>query len=258
MNAMADSVIVIPARRASTRLPDKPLRLLAGRPLIEHVIRRAQAVADVEIIIATDDQAIADVASRCGVRAEMTRTDHRTGSDRIAEVAMRLGWPDDRVVVNLQGDEPMAPVSGVIAVARTLRESAAPMATLAIVIDSVAELVDPNVVKVVRNLAGNALLFSRAPVPWLRDTWQTGVRALPESPIHLRHIGLYAYRAGFLRTLAGLEPTPIERSESLEQMRVIEHGHDIAVGMAAEPFPAGIDTLEDLERAERQFAQCDD
>ncbi len=258
MNFMTDAVIVIPARRASTRLPDKPLRLLAGRPLIEHVVHRAQAVADLEVIVATDDAEIARIAARCGARAELTRPDHRTGSDRIAEVAMRLAWPADRMVVNLQGDEPMAPVSGVLEVMRTLRETEAPMATLAIAIDHLAELVDPNIVKVVRDLRGKALLFSRAPVPWLRDQWRHGATALGEPPIHLRHIGLYAYRAGFLATLAGLSPTPIECSEALEQMRVLEHGYAIAVGMAPEPFPAGIDTLEDLERVEREIALRDD
>lgn len=251
MSALRDFVIGIPARRSSTRLPDKPLRLLAGRPLIVHVIERAQSAGARQVVVATDDAEIADVARGTGAQAVITDVLHRSGSDRLAEVARVLEWPNDTIVVNLQGDEPLAPAAGIHAVVDALIASTALMATLASPIDDSADLFAPSVVKVVRNLRGEALIFSRAPLPWARDAWADGSRQLPALPQYLRHIGIYAYRAGFLKALAQLAPTPLEQAESLEQLRALEHGYAIAVGIAPEAFPAGVDTPEDLARVER-------
>jgi len=179
----------------------------------------------------------------------MTRADHVSGSDRLAECAQQLCWPDDAVVVNLQGDEPFAPASCIQAVVRALLESQAAMATLASTIASSAELFDPNVVKLVRRSDGRALYFSRAPLPWHRDGFARDRVNLPFA-CGLRHIGLYAYRAGFLRRFAAMAPGQLEQIEALEQLRVLEAGLDIAVALAPEPFPGGIDTAHDLARAE--------
>jgi 3-deoxy-manno-octulosonate cytidylyltransferase (CMP-KDO synthetase) len=252
-----DFVVAIPARLRATRLPEKPLRLLAGRPMLAHVIDRARAAGALEVVVATDDARIAAVAEGEGVRAVMTRADHVSGTDRLAEVADVLGWAPDLRVVNLQGDEPLAPVSGIVAVAELLRASDAPVATLATPIEDAAQLFDPNVVKVVRDGSGRALYFSRAPVPWARDAFAdpAGRSALPPSVAWLRHIGIYGYRAGFLSRYVALARTPLEAAESLEQLRVLEHGHAIAVGIAPEPFPAGVDTEADLARVEALLAR---
>lgn len=257
MSSPQHFIIGIPARRGSTRLVDKPLRLLAGRPLIAHVIDCARAVVGAQVVVATDDEEIAAIARDAGALAVMTDVAHVSGSDRLAEVAQVLEWPDDAVVVNLQGDEPLAPSTGIRAVVSLLASSSSPMATLASPIVDAADVFSSNVVKVVRNLRGDALLFSRAPIPWSRDAWRDGGRDLPTSMTYLRHIGIYAYRAGFLQTLSRLPPTPLEMAESLEQLRALEHGFGIAVGIAPEPFPAGVDTLEDLERVERLLRERD-
>lgn len=186
----------------------------------------------------------------------MTRADHASGSDRLAEVAVRLDWPDDSIVVNLQGDEPLAPPSGIRAVAAALADGRAPMATLATPLLSPDELFDPDCVKLVRNSAGHALYFSRAPIPWPRDAFRHERSALPHDTPLLRHIGIYAYRAGFLRRFAALAPTPLERTESLEQLRALEHGFQITVAIAPEAFPAGVDTPADLQRVERLLTQA--
>ncbi|HEY6941644.1 3-deoxy-manno-octulosonate cytidylyltransferase, partial [Dokdonella sp.] len=183
------------------------------------------------------------------------RADHASGSDRLAEVAATLGWPDDAIVVNLQGDEPLAPASGIRAVAQALVDDDAPMATLATPLAGIDELFDPHCVKLVRRCDGRALYFSRAPLPWPRDAFARGRDALPPDVAFLRHIGIYAYRAGFLRRFAALAPTPLERCESLEQLRALEHGHAIAVRIAPEPFPPGVDTAEDLARIEGLLAR---
>ena len=180
----------------------------------------------------------------------LTRADHASGSDRLAECAERLGWADDAVVVNLQGDEPMAPPAGILAVAQTLSESAAPMATLAAPLTDPAELFNPNCVKVVADLQGYALYFSRAPLPWARDDFARTREALPPRVAFRRHIGIYAYRAEFLRRFATLARTPLEIAESLEQLRALEHGFRIAVRDTPAPFPAGVDTPEDLARVD--------
>ncbi len=247
-------IVAIPARFASTRLPGKPLRLLDGEPLIAHVARRARDSGAAQVVVATDNARIADALDDNDVTICMTRADHASGSDRLAECARQLGWSDDAVVVNLQGDEPFAPASGIREVARALAGDDAPMATLATPVEDAAQLFDPNVVKVVRDARGRALYFSRAPVPWARDAFARDRDVLPRQMPFLRHIGIYAYRAGFLKQFATLEPTPLERAESLEQLRALEHGFSIAVRLAPEPFPAGIDTENDLAAAQAALA----
>lgn len=244
---MAEFIVAIPARYASTRLPGKPLSLIAGEPMIVHVARRAFAAGAREVVVATDDARIGEALAGQPVTVCMTREDHASGSDRLAECATQRGWSDDTVVVNLQGDEPLAPASGIRAVADVLVENAAPMATLATPVQTVEELFNPNCVKLVA--AGeHALYFSRAPLPWARDAFAQSRDALPPGVPFLRHIGIYAYRAGFLRRYTQLPRTPLEEAESLEQLRVLEHGHRIAVRLAPDPFPAGVDTPEDLAR----------
>ena len=253
---MNDFVVAIPARFAASRLPGKPLRLLAGEPLVLHVARRALAAGAKEVWVAADDARIADALAGSGVDIAMTSPDHASGSDRLAECARIAGWAADTVVVNLQGDEPFAPAEGIRAVAQTLLSSGAEMATLATPVAEASMLFDPNAVKVVRRADGDALYFSRAPVPWARDAF-TGARdRLPAGEnAWLRHIGIYAYRAGFLQAFAALPPGRLERIESLEQLRAMEAGHRIAVGLAPAAFPPGVDTPEDLVRAERYFAE---
>lgn len=243
-------IVAIPARYASTRLPGKALRPIAGVPMIVHVARRALAAGASEVVVATDDARIAEALGDSGVRVVMTSADHASGSDRLAEAARALAWPDEAIVVNLQGDEPLAPASGIRAVAVALATGDAPMATLATPLSSAEELFDPNCVKLVRDAHGRALYFSRAPLPWPRDAFAQQRTQLPEGVPFLRHIGIYAYRAGFLRRFATLAPTPLERIESLEQLRALEHGYAIAAAIAPEPFPPGVDTAEDLARAE--------
>ncbi len=254
---MTGFVVAIPARHASTRLPGKPLRLLAGEPMILHVARRALEAGADAVWIATDDARIADALDGSGVRVAMTSPDHASGSDRLAECARIAGWSEDTVVVNLQGDEPFAPPEGIRAVAQTLLESGAEMATLATPVTDAASLFDPNVVKLVRRDDGDALYFSRAPLPWARDAFASDRDTLPVGEnAWLRHIGIYAYRAGFLQRFTTLPQGRLERIESLEQLRVLEAGHRIAVGIAPAAFPPGVDTPEDLERAERHLAEA--
>ncbi|HEX7111904.1 MAG TPA: 3-deoxy-manno-octulosonate cytidylyltransferase [Mizugakiibacter sp.] len=249
MDAVPPFIVAIPARYGATRLPGKPLRLLRGEPLILHVVRRALAAGAAEVVVATDDARIVDALRGQPVLVCTTRADHASGSDRLAECAVRFGWPDTTIVVNLQGDEPFAPASGIRRVAQALAEDDAPMATLATPIDEAAQLFDPNCVKLVRGKNGRALYFSRAPLPWARDAFAQSRERLPQGVEFLRHIGIYAYRAGFLQRFATLPRTPLEQAESLEQLRALEHGFAIAVRLAPEPFPPGVDTEEDLARA---------
>jgi 3-deoxy-manno-octulosonate cytidylyltransferase (CMP-KDO synthetase) len=251
-----DFVVAIPARHSASRLPGKPLRLLAGEPLVLHVARRALAAGAREVWVAADDQRIADALAGCGVRIAMTSPAHASGTDRLAECAMQAGWSDDTIVVNLQGDEPFAPASGLRAAAEALAASGAEMATLATPIVDVATLFDPNAVKLVRAEDGTALYFSRAPIPWPRDAFARDRGQLPPGGHWLRHIGLYAYRAGFLRRFTALPQGRLEQVESLEQLRVLEAGHRIAVALAPEEFPPGVDTAEDLARAEERLARA--
>lgn len=247
-------IVAIPARYAASRLPGKPLRLIGGEPLVLHVARRALAAGAGEVWVATDDARIRDALQGTGVRVAMTRDTHASGSDRLAECADIAGWPDDAVVVNLQGDEPFAPAAGIRAVAQALVASGAEMATLATPVETAEALFDPNTVKLVRAEGGDALYFSRAPIPWHRDAFARDRDTLPPGP-WLRHIGIYAYRAGFLRRFTRLPPGQLEQVESLEQLRVLEAGHRIAVALTPEPFPPGVDTPEDLARAEQQWAR---
>ncbi len=244
-------IVAIPARYASTRLPGKPLRDIAGVPMVVRVAQRALQAGATQVVVAVDDARIAEALSGHGVDICMTRADHASGSDRLAECAAYYGWADDAIVVNLQGDEPFAPAAGIREVAQALAEDDAPMATLATPISDAHELFDPNVVKLVRTASGRALYFSRAPLPWARDAFAVERNVLPPELPFLRHIGIYAYRAGFLKQYTTLSRTVLEQAESLEQLRVLEHGYAIAVRMTPEPFPPGIDTLEDLQRAEQ-------
>ncbi|MGA0613009.1 3-deoxy-manno-octulosonate cytidylyltransferase [Caldimonas sp. KR1-144] len=247
--------ILIPARLASTRLPMKPLADIAGKPMVVHVAERAARSGAREVVVAADDARTVEACTTHGVRAVLTRVDHATGSDRLAEACDLLGLADEALVVNVQGDEPLIEPALIDACAALLAtHSECVMSTAAHAIDSVAEFTNPNVVKVVCDAAGRALMFSRAPVPWWRDANANGIDRLP-SPPPLRHVGLYAYRAGFLRRYPTLPPSPIEAIESLEQLRVLWHGERIAVHVsAARPGP-GVDTPEDLARVRSLFAR---
>lgn len=248
-------IVAIPARYGSTRLPAKPLREIAGVPMVARVAQRALLAGATQVVVAVDDQRIAEALAGRGVDICMTRSDHASGSDRLAECAVHYGWADDAIVVNLQGDEPFAPAAGIREVARALADDDAPMATLATPISEAHEVFDPNVVKLVRAVNGRALYFSRAPLPWARDAFAVHRNALPDEVPFLRHIGIYAYRAGFLKRYTQLARTPLEQAESLEQLRVLEHGYPIAVRLTPEPFPPGIDTEADLARAEQWLAR---
>lgn len=252
---IADFVVAIPARHASTRLPGKPLQPLGGEPLILHVARRALAAGARDVWVATDDPRIAAALADTQVHVAMTRADHASGTDRLAECADIAGWSDDTIVVNLQGDEPFAPADGIRAVASLVASSGAPMSTLAAPVEDIETLLDPNAVKLVRAANGDALYFSRAPVPWPRDAFAQARDRLPPGHTWLRHIGVYGYRAGFLRAFAAMPLAVLEQVEALEQLRVLENGHRIAVGLAPSPFPPGIDTPEDLARAEARLQE---
>ena len=249
---LQDFVVAIPARYAASRLPGKPLRLIGGEPMVLHVARRALAAGAREVWVATDDARIAEALNGSGVQVAMTSADHQSGTDRLAECARIAGWADDTIVVNLQGDEPFAPADGIACVARTVADSGAGIATLAAPIDDIEILLDPNAVKVVLAANGDALYFSRAPVPWPRDAFARDRTAMPHGR-WLRHIGIYGYRVSALRAFAALSPGTLERTESLEQLRALEAGWRIAVALAPSPFPPGVDTPEDLARAERTY-----
>jgi 3-deoxy-manno-octulosonate cytidylyltransferase (CMP-KDO synthetase) len=248
-----DFVVAIPARFAATRLPGKPLRQLGGMPLVLHVVRRALAAGAREVWVASDDMRISEALRECGVQVAMTSVHHTSGSDRLAECAAIAGWKDDTIVVNLQGDEPFAPAAGIRAVATLLRDSGAAISTLAAGIEDAEQLFDPSVVKLVRAKNGDALYFSRAPIPWDRDGFARDRTVLPANDLWLRHIGIYGYRADMLKQFAAMPPGRLEQVESLEQLRALEAGLRIAVGMTPEMFPSGVDTEEDLRRAERHL-----
>lgn len=252
MTRTSDFVVAIPARYASTRLPGKPLQLLGGEPLVLHVARRALAAGAREVWVATDDGRVLDALVRTDVRVAMTSSAHLSGTDRLAECAAIAGWDDATVVVNLQGDEPFAPVDGIQAVAALAHLPRVDLATLATAIDDVETLLDPNAVKVVRDAAGDALYFSRAPVPWPRDAFAHARSVMPAGQ-WWRHIGIYGYRTGFLKAFASMPPGTLEQLEMLEQLRVLEAGHTVAVGIAPSAFPPGVDTAEDLARAEARL-----
>ncbi len=241
--------VVIPARYAASRLPGKPLLEILGKPLIRHVYERALTTAAEQVLIATDDARIAAVCQDFGAEVVMTRADHRSGTDRLAEVIAARGWSDDTLVVNLQGDEPCMPPALVDQVAENLAgHERVGMATLAYPIHDLEALFDPHLVKVVTDAQGYALYFSRAPIPWHRDTFQGGRQVLPPGGGFLRHIGLYAYRAAFLARFVAWPPAPLELAESLEQLRVLWHGEGIHVGLATEEPGLGVDTPADVQR----------
>lgn len=246
-------VIVIPARFASVRLPGKPLLDIAGKPMIHRVFDQAAKTSISEIIVATDDDRIEASLRQAGYAVCMTRADHPSGTDRLAEVAEQLQLSDDDIVINVQGDEPLIPVAVVEQVAELLRDNEqASIATLSTPISDNEALQNPNVVKVIGNQSGQAIYFSRAPIPWHRTTSNhSHDEAIDDYP-YQRHIGIYAYRAGFLRAFAKWQPCPLELTESLEQLRAIWHGHIIQVAEACESVPEGIDTAEDLQ-AIREF-----
>ena len=244
--------VVIPARLSSTRLPNKPLADIAGLPMIVRVARQAAQSGAVQVVVATDAPAVQAACTAHGVHSVMTRSDHPSGSDRLAEACMQLGLDGQDLVVNVQADEPLIAPAMIRACAETLaaRPECA-MATVAHAIDDPEEFRNPNVVKLVCDAAGRALYFSRAPIPWWRDGPGP---ATPHPQAVLRHVGLYAYRAAFLRRFPQLEPSPLERIESLEQLRVLWHGERIAVHLSAERPGPGVDTPEDLARVRRLLA----
>nr|WP_210427556.1 3-deoxy-manno-octulosonate cytidylyltransferase [Rhizobacter sp. SG703] len=240
---------MVPARLQSTRLPRKPLADIGGLPMIVRVARRAALSGAQQVVVAADDAEIVAACRAHDVACVLTRTDHPTGSDRLAEACTLLGLQPDEIVVNVQGDEPLIDPALVDACAALLQSQPdCPMSTAAHAIDGADELRNPNVVKVVLDGANRALYFSRAPIPWWRDGYASGIETL-SSPAPLRHIGLYGYRVGFLRDFPKLPPCPLEQTESLEQLRVLWHGHRIAVHVSAVRPGPGVDTPEDLARA---------
>ena len=247
---------IIPSRMKSTRLPNKPLKDIAGRPMVVRVAERAAQSGATEVVVATDHEAIFQSCERFGVKAIMTSSAHPTGTDRLAETVEKLGLPDEAIVVNVQGDEPLIPPEIVSAVANLLASHPeCGIATAAHPISSIEEFMNPNVVKVVRDVNGNAITFSRAPIPWPRDAFRVDNTQLPEGFKPLRHIGLYAYRVGFLKQYPKWRQAPIEALESLEQLRALWYGVKIAVTILPGALPAGVDTLEDLERVREAFAR---
>lgn len=255
--------VVIPARLASTRLPDKPLADIGGHPMIVRVAERAHASSARRTVVATDAPAVADACRARGIEVVLTRADHPSGTDRLAEVATHLGFADEAIVVNVQGDEPLIDPQLIDAVALHLAgHPDCAIATAAHPLDAIADVFNPNVVKVVCDAAGRALYFSRAPIPWARDAWTglaagaTGTAAavpMPAMPV-LRHIGLYAYRAGFLRRFPTLATSPLEQTEALEQLRAMWHGERIGVLVTAAAPAPGVDTPADLERVRALWA----
>ena len=247
--AMGGFVVVIPARMGSSRLPGKPLIAIAGRPLIAHVVARARESAAERVIVASDDERVLDAARQAGAEARWTPADLPSGTDRIAAVAAAEGWSDGTCVVNLQGDEPLTPGGLLDELAGLLeRHPGADMATLGVPLRRAEDLNDPNQVKLVTDASGRALYFSRAPIPWDREAHRLGL--VPDLSLARRHLGLYAYRAGFLRRLTAEPPAALERLEQLEQLRALAIGAWIQVGIVDMRVPPGVDTPEDVERLE--------
>ena len=245
--------VVIPARHASTRLPGKPLLHIAGKPMVVRVAEQAAQSGAQQIWIATDYHAIANVVHEHGFKACLTKDTHASGTDRLAEVVEQRAWPDDTIVVNVQGDEPLIPPALISAVAKHLHDHPeCAIATACHAIHDEASLRNPNIVKTVLDKQGNALYFSRAPIPYPRDAFARQ-EELPEDLPVLRHIGIYAYRAGFLRAYGKLSPTPIEHFEALEQLRALYHGYKIGVFIAEQAPPSGVDTEQDLHLARQIF-----
>ncbi len=245
---MSDSFIaVIPARLASTRLPNKPLADIAGKPMVVRVAERALLSGASRVLVAVDDQSIFDACQAHGLDVMLTSNQHPTGTDRLSEVASRLQLSDDAIVVNVQGDEPLIPAELITQVAETLAQHpTADIATAALAIEDLAEMNNPNVVKVAMSQSGQALYFSRAPIPFSRDPQKYQAKCF-------RHIGMYAYKAGFLKEFSKLAPAPIEEAESLEQLRAMWYGYTLQVLITDAAPPPGVDTAEDLERVRQVF-----
>ncbi|HEY3325626.1 MAG TPA: 3-deoxy-manno-octulosonate cytidylyltransferase [Novimethylophilus sp.] len=249
--------VVIPARYASTRLPGKPLLDIAGKPMVVHVAVRALASGAASVVVATDHEGVALAVRAHGLEAIMTRADHPSGTDRIAEVAAAKGWTPTEIVVNVQGDEPLIEPALIREVADNLAgHPDAAIATACHAIADKAEMLNPNVVKVVADCHGHALYFSRAPIPWARDAFAAAGGTLPGGLPVNRHIGIYAYRVDFLKAYAGLKPAPIEQFEALEQLRALWHGYKISVLVTSHAPAAGVDTADDLRRVRQLFSSC--
>ena len=246
----ADFLVVIPARLGSTRLPRKPLADIGGKPMVIRVAERAKQSLAHSVVVATDSPEIQAACDEYRIECLLTSADHPTGTDRIAEVAQLLKLPSNALIVNVQGDEPLIPPELINQVASTLAEhQECAISTVAVPITDATEINNPNVVKVVLNRAGEALYFSRAPIPFVRDP------QVDQKTDHLRHLGIYAYRADFLQAYTRLEPAPSEQAEALEQLRALWNGYRIAVHIASEAPPAGVDTPEDLERVRQMLAR---
>ncbi|GAD79292.1 3-deoxy-manno-octulosonate cytidylyltransferase [Vibrio ezurae] len=245
--------VIIPARYQSTRLPGKPLADICGKPMIEHVYQQAIQAGAEQVIVATDDERVAKVVTDFGGQVCMTSSAHESGTERLAEVVDKMGIADDHIVVNVQGDEPLIPPSVITQVADNLAASSAPMATLGVAIEDAHEAFNPNAVKVVTDQQGYALYFSRASIPWDRDQFARDQSVLKQ-PL-MRHIGIYAYRAGFINRYINWAPTALEKIESLEQLRVLWYGEKIHVALAKQTPPPGVDTLEDLEAVRALLTQ---
>lgn len=248
---MSEFRVIIPARFASTRLPGKPLLDISGKTMIQRVYEQACKSSAKDVIIATDDSRIEDAARAFGANVIMTASDHESGTDRLQEVVSKLGLKDDDIVVNVQGDEPLIPPQVIDQVANNLAGSHAGIATLSEIIDDADFVFDPNTVKVVSDINGYALYFSRAPIPWCRATYQAGRGTLPTIMPVQRHIGIYAYRVNLLHDFVKWGPCALEKTESLEQLRAMWHGVRIHVQPALQTPPPGVDTQEDLDRVRR-------
>jgi 3-deoxy-manno-octulosonate cytidylyltransferase (CMP-KDO synthetase) len=245
-NQTPEFLVVIPARLGSTRLPRKPLADIGGKPMVIRVAERAQQSLAHSVVVATDSPEIQAACNEHRIECLLTSADHPTGTDRLAEVAQILKLPANALVVNVQGDEPLIPPELINQVAQTLADNAqCAISTIAVPISDPTEIDNPNVVKVVLNRTGEALYFSRAPIPFVRD------EQIAPKPMHLRHLGIYAYRAEFLQAYTRLEPAPPEQAEALEQLRALWNGYRIAVHIASKAPPAGVDTPEDLERVRK-------
>lgn len=244
--------VVIPARYGSTRLPGKPLLDIHGKPMVQRVWEQACRSQAERVVIATDDQRIFKVAEEFGAQACMTSAEHPSGTDRLQQVVKELGLPDDHIVVNVQGDEPLIPAQVIDQVATNLAHNTeAGMATLCEEITAVEDLTNPNVVKAVFDAKGMALYFSRAPIPWPRDAFMHAQDNMPDNGKWFRHIGIYAYRTRFLHEYVTWSPAPQETLEQLEQLRALHHGVSIHVAIAGAPVPGGVDTQADLDQVRR-------
>jgi len=248
--------VIIPARYASSRLPRKPLADIVGKPMIQHVWKKAQQASANRVIIATDHEEIEKVAKAFGAEVCMTSSEHNSGTERLSEVIEKMAIADNEIIVNVQGDEPLIPPAIIQQVAQNLAENQVNMATLAVKLETKEELFNPNCVKVVTDQKGMALYFSRAAIPFARDHFADCDDAFVASQPYLRHIGIYAYRAKFVNQYIRWQPTVLEKLESLEQLRALWYGEKIHVELAKEAPQVGVDTLEDLERVRAILTAC--